>query len=170
MCSYRNGLFVPCIIIVHLTVRLSSLSFLFSPTVGIILFFEYLAKGKIKPSELGAFFEEEIFENCFNVFDGYFFIQVVYFSCPNLGFSSFSCLNLGFFLLFQVSTLSKSSNIPLIFKTRHCCSLSYFPLYHFCYFYMIFVFQSWQKFISLQTSFYFYSSSFLFSVVVYFLW
>ena len=66
------------------------------------LFFEYLAKGKIKPSGPEAFFEEEIFENCFNVFDGYFFIQVVYFSCPNLGFSYFS---------WYLSTLAKLSNI-----------------------------------------------------------
>ena len=66
------------------------------------MFFEYLAKGKIKPSGPEAFFEEEIFENCFNVFDGYFFIQVVYFSCPNLGFSYFSR---------YLSTLAKLSNI-----------------------------------------------------------
>ena len=62
------------------------------------LFFEYLAKGKIKPSGPEAFFEEEILENCFNVFDGYFFI----FSCLNLGFSYFSR---------YLSTLAKLSNI-----------------------------------------------------------
>lgn len=66
------------------------------------LFFEYLAKGKIKPSGPRDFFKEEIFDNCFNVFDGSFFIQVVYFSCLNLGFSYFSR---------YLPTLSKLSNI-----------------------------------------------------------
>ena len=66
------------------------------------LFFEYLAKGKIKLSGPGDFFKEEIFDNCFNVFDGSFFIQVFYFSCLNLGFSYFSR---------YLPTLSKLSNI-----------------------------------------------------------
>ena len=62
------------------------------------LFFEHLAKCTYKTIWVWGFFEEEIFENCFNVCDAYFFIQVVYFSCLNLVFSYFSsiyplCLN-----------------------------------------------------------------------------